>query len=66
MKDPQLTSKYIPQYKPGTQVNFSSFPHSKLPEVTQQEAATALRILVDFMKTETLKSGDFKFEPLLT
>jgi hypothetical protein len=34
--------------------------------VSEKEAKTALRILIDFMKTETLKKQDLAYEPLLT
>jgi len=35
-------------------------------QVSEQEAKRALRTLVDFMKTETMKSEQLTYEPLLT
>jgi hypothetical protein len=48
--------KYIPQYRPGIQYNFSdrSGFKSNISAVSEQEAKRALRTLVDFMKTRTM------------
>lgn len=67
--DPQLMSKYMPQYRPGVYYNFSNaqgFSTEQQPSVSEKEAKTALRIMIDFMKTETMKSQDLSYEPLLT
>ena len=34
--------------------------------VSESEARRALRILIDFMKSETMKTQEFTYEPLLT
>jgi hypothetical protein len=66
--DPQLTSKYIPQYRPGMNYNFSDAEgfQKSLAQVSRAEANRALRILIDFMKSETMKSKELTYEPLLT
>ena len=60
--------KYIPQYRPGIQYNFSDGSGFKntISAVSELEAKRALRTLVDFMKTRTMQSHEMTFEPLLT
>jgi hypothetical protein len=74
MSDPSLMSKYIPQYKPGIQYDFSTqggflggAPTQKIDSrITESDAKSALRTLVDFMKSETVKNRDLAYEPLLS
>jgi hypothetical protein len=59
----------MPQYRPGVYYNFSNergFINEDLPQATEKDAKQALRILIDFMKTETMKSQNLAYEPLLT
>ena len=66
--DPEMMSKYIPQYRAGTQYNFSDARgfQTSVQSVSEQQGKRALRILVDFMKTETMKSNEATYEPLLS
>lgn len=66
--EPSMSSKYIPQYRPGTQYNFSTLEGftPQTGSVSESIAKSALRILIDFMKSETMKNKDLAYEPLLT
>ena len=74
LTDPNLMSKYIPQYKPGIQYDFSTpggfmggAPSKKVDStLSESDAKSALRTLVDFMKSETIKNKDLCYEPLLS
>ena len=67
--DPQIMSKYIPQYKGGNQYNFSDHRGFEKAQkaVSESEAKRALRTLVDFMKGQITERGaEMTYEPLFT